>query len=139
MATAAEKEVLGLAATATDAEVMTRIVALTSPKTNGLDSSAVREALKLAPSATNEQVLARINELADGEDSGGHRIALLSNTGHPRPCRTYMVPNTHAIILDLAGVDPLDLAAFEADPRILKVRSNAPVTPKHDVHRLTLA
>lgn len=113
MATAAEKEALGLEATASDPEVMARILALVTP----IEGQAA--------------------ELAFDDDS--NKIAVLSMTGQTRPCGTYMIPHTHPLVLDLNKLDPRSLGEFEADPRVLKVRTDTPLTPESDIARYTRA
>ena len=102
-----------------------------------------KEALGLDPKANDSEVMDRIDEVMakfEREDRGAvDKIAVLSMTGQTRPCGTYMVPHDVPLVLDLATVEPRDLGELEADPRILKVRTDTPITAPADVTRFKRA
>lgn len=96
-----------------------------------------KEALGLDPKASDAKVMDRIDEVMARfeSDAKGDKIAVISMTGQTRPCGTYMVPHDTPLVLDLGSVELRDLGELEGDPRILKVRTDSPVTPAAEITR----
>lgn len=151
MATAAEKEALGLQATATDAEVMARITTIVAPSTaqpaaEQHDSfvDGMIEALGLPLTATDEEVMTRIAALVKPIEGVSADLAfekpipkliIWRKNGQQGRRGTYVIPGDRSLVLDESQMDPIDLAEIDADTGIGKVRTSDPLTPEGDIER----
>lgn len=113
MASKQEKNLLGLAETATDEEVVARI---------------------------NDLVAA--SQLLEGESqTRGVKIALAARTPTGRNRGSYVIPpDPGVLVLDIDTMlaeenGKSNLAAIEADGQIIKVRSDTPLTPLSEIRR----
>ncbi len=77
-----------------------------------------------------EELEAQVEELTKPGSAPEPRkiIALRSLTGKTRNRGGYAVPFDSTLVLALDSVDPRDLKALEADPHIMKLRTDAPIT-----------
>jgi hypothetical protein len=66
------------------------------------------------------------------------KLLLLSMSGQPRNRGGFAIPPNNAapLVVDVATLSEADLAALEADPLIIRLRSDAPLTPETDIVRL---
>lgn len=104
--------------------------------------------LGLNEDATDEQIEARISDLVNTEKLFAEapsvpaapaqvgKIALISRGPSTRR-GTYMIPSIAdaPIVLDLATIEPRDLGELEGDGKVLKLRSDSPLTPLTEVGR----
>lgn len=65
------------------------------------------------------------------------KLLLMSSTGLDRYRGHYIVPPIgHApLVLDLASIAPGDLGEIEGDDKIIKLRTDMPFTPEHEIRR----
>jgi hypothetical protein len=109
-------------------------------------SKQEKSLLGLPETATDEDVVKRIGDLVAAEQlvngsdrsSSAGKIAVISRGPSTRR-GTYMIPAASGtpLVLEIATIEPRNLGEIEGDPNILKLRSDAPVTPASEVSRYT--